>query len=239
MTLMNLVEFLKWKREQLGISARKAAEDIGISHTELHRIENGKRKKIEPEVLKPLLALYGIHSYTQVAFKDDVGTHRIYDLIYAYETKDKPPKKVSIFSPFTDNLSPKEKRYQKFLNIISEYFDDWEWSLPSLLPLTPSHFDMTMYNNKGDIWCFYVVDARKDSRLLVKEIYYHLLTTSYKASKVSVITDKPVIFNAFKNRMASHFSFVFSIILVDYKKNTIVDEYSSTELPSPPDDNII
>lgn len=49
-----LSDFIKKKRIERGFSKRKLAEIAGISHTEVHRLENGQRKSPSPTVLVSL-----------------------------------------------------------------------------------------------------------------------------------------------------------------------------------------
>lgn len=51
---MNLAAFLLHHRTIRKLSARKLGELSGISHTEIHRIENGERLHPSPAVLKAL-----------------------------------------------------------------------------------------------------------------------------------------------------------------------------------------
>lgn len=51
---MTLGEFVQERRKLLGLSRNMLATRIGISHTEIHRIENGERKQPSLKVLTAL-----------------------------------------------------------------------------------------------------------------------------------------------------------------------------------------
>jgi transcriptional regulator with XRE-family HTH domain len=51
---MNISDFIKTKREEHNLSQRQLAELCGISNTEVWQIENGKRKKVQPLILKAM-----------------------------------------------------------------------------------------------------------------------------------------------------------------------------------------
>ena len=51
---MLLAEFIKERREAKGFSKRKLAHIAAISHTEVHRIENGERNQPSLKVLSKL-----------------------------------------------------------------------------------------------------------------------------------------------------------------------------------------
>jgi len=53
---MTLGEFVQERRKLLGLSRNMLATRIGISHTEIHRIENGERKQPSLKVLTALAA---------------------------------------------------------------------------------------------------------------------------------------------------------------------------------------
>jgi transcriptional regulator with XRE-family HTH domain len=50
----SLSDFIKRKRIENGLSKRKLAQIAGISHTEVHRLENGQRKSPSPSLLVSL-----------------------------------------------------------------------------------------------------------------------------------------------------------------------------------------
>ena len=50
----DLAVFIKEHREKLNISMRKLSELSNISPTEIHRLENGKRKNPSPPLLKSI-----------------------------------------------------------------------------------------------------------------------------------------------------------------------------------------
>lgn len=50
----NLAIFIKERRESLQLSTRKLAELSNVSHSEIHRLENGERRHPSPPLLKDL-----------------------------------------------------------------------------------------------------------------------------------------------------------------------------------------
>lgn len=218
---MTLGEFLKSKRESLKLSARQAAEEIGISHTELHRLEADLRKKIDRDVLDTLLKFYHIPSISSVAYKDKEGTHRIYDLLHEHEHGTHPPADaLSIFAGLeAAKISP-------YYNIIRSTILNDDWTIDRT---TKYHvlFDLCAYK-KEELWGFIFIDGRRDSKKLVMETYYHLLTYTHNANHVSIVTHKPVLYNAFKNRYSVNFKFKLSIILVNIKDSSVISIFSNT-----------
>lgn len=77
---MNLAAFLLHHRTLKKLSARKLGELSGISHTEIHRIENGERVHPSPAVLRalasalevPLETLMSLAGYTDGSPKGSV-----------------------------------------------------------------------------------------------------------------------------------------------------------------------
>jgi transcriptional regulator with XRE-family HTH domain len=55
-TMNTLSEYLKEKRASRDLSIRKLAEEAGISHTEVKRIEDGVRRQPSPDVLRKIAA---------------------------------------------------------------------------------------------------------------------------------------------------------------------------------------
>jgi transcriptional regulator with XRE-family HTH domain len=51
-----LAEYIKEKRTLRDFSIRKLAEEAGISHTEIKRIEDGVRKQPSPDLLRKIAA---------------------------------------------------------------------------------------------------------------------------------------------------------------------------------------
>ena len=56
----NLAEYIKDRRLNKGWSKRKLALEAGISHTEVHRIENGERKNPSVNILDSLAKALGL-----------------------------------------------------------------------------------------------------------------------------------------------------------------------------------
>lgn len=56
----DLGEFIADHRIAKKLSSRKLAEIANISHTEIHRLENGERKKPSPPVLKAIANALGV-----------------------------------------------------------------------------------------------------------------------------------------------------------------------------------
>jgi transcriptional regulator with XRE-family HTH domain len=54
MVISELSKFIKEHRLSKGLSKRKLAELANISHTEIHRLENGERKNPSPPILKSI-----------------------------------------------------------------------------------------------------------------------------------------------------------------------------------------
>jgi len=50
----HISEYIKNKREENGLSQRQLAELSKVSNTEIWQIENGKRKKVQPSILRSM-----------------------------------------------------------------------------------------------------------------------------------------------------------------------------------------
>lgn len=58
--MSDLGKFIAEHREAKDLSRRKLAELANISHTEIHRLENGERKNPSPPVLKAIANAMGV-----------------------------------------------------------------------------------------------------------------------------------------------------------------------------------
>ncbi len=58
--MSDLGKFIAEHREAKKLSRRKLAELANISHTEIHRLENGERKNPSPPVLKAIANALGV-----------------------------------------------------------------------------------------------------------------------------------------------------------------------------------
>ncbi len=61
---MSFGEYIKFLRNEKGLSQRDLAEKSGVSNAEISRLETGERKKPSPNVLKAL------HSYLGVSYEE-------------------------------------------------------------------------------------------------------------------------------------------------------------------------
>lgn len=86
--MSNLGEFIAEHRLAKKFSSRKLAEIANISHTEVHRLENGERKKPSPPVLKAIANALGV-SFEEImqasGYMDDTSPlpaikERIFDI---------------------------------------------------------------------------------------------------------------------------------------------------------------
>ncbi|PWK13113.1 helix-turn-helix domain-containing protein [Tumebacillus permanentifrigoris] len=71
---MTLGEFLKTRREVLGLSTRKVEEMCGVSDTFISLLENGKRAP-SPETLKKLSGPYQVSYYELLQYGDFLPEH--------------------------------------------------------------------------------------------------------------------------------------------------------------------
>lgn len=60
--------YIEEKREARALSVRQLSEKSGISHTEIHRLENGERKSPSPHLLKALAPQLGV-TYEEIMQK--------------------------------------------------------------------------------------------------------------------------------------------------------------------------
>ena len=96
----DLKQILSAAREKKGLSQRKLARKIGIHHSSLNDLENGKIKKIDIEILRKLaeeldlslVLLMKASGYSEVAFMfnradslDNKSTRDLKDLIKKYK----------------------------------------------------------------------------------------------------------------------------------------------------------
>jgi len=58
--MSDLGKFIAAHRETKKLSRRKVAELANISHTEIHRLENGERKNPSPPILKAIANALGV-----------------------------------------------------------------------------------------------------------------------------------------------------------------------------------
>lgn len=58
--MISLGEYIHTQRTVKNLSVRKLAELANVSHTEIHRIENGERKHPSPLVLKSIAAALNV-----------------------------------------------------------------------------------------------------------------------------------------------------------------------------------
>lgn len=63
--MSELGKFIAEHRTSKGLSRRKLAELADISHTEIHRLENGERKNPSPPILKSIAIALGV-SYDDI-----------------------------------------------------------------------------------------------------------------------------------------------------------------------------
>jgi transcriptional regulator with XRE-family HTH domain len=64
-TNLNISGFIKVKREERNLSQRQLAELSGVSNTEIWQIENGKRQKVQPYILRSIAPHLGV-SYEEL-----------------------------------------------------------------------------------------------------------------------------------------------------------------------------
>jgi transcriptional regulator with XRE-family HTH domain len=62
---LSISEFIKLKREERALSQRHLAELCGVSNTEIWQIETGKRKKVQPFILRSMAPHLGV-SYEEL-----------------------------------------------------------------------------------------------------------------------------------------------------------------------------
>jgi transcriptional regulator with XRE-family HTH domain len=62
---LNISEFIKLRREERALSQRQLAELGGVSNTEIWQIETGKRKKVQPFILRSMAPHLGV-SYAEL-----------------------------------------------------------------------------------------------------------------------------------------------------------------------------
>jgi transcriptional regulator with XRE-family HTH domain len=62
---LNISEFIKLRREERALSQRQLAELSGVSNTEIWQIETGKRKKVQPFILRSMAPHLGV-SYAEL-----------------------------------------------------------------------------------------------------------------------------------------------------------------------------
>lgn len=87
---LKLAEMLKEKREDMGISTRKLAEKIDISHTEISRIENGMRPNFSFLILAKLCKELKIDMMNLL---DDAGVWQVdYDQLFYVMVKQEEEK---------------------------------------------------------------------------------------------------------------------------------------------------
>lgn len=107
--MSNLGEFIAEHRLAKKFSSRKLAEIAHISHTEVHRLENGERKNPSPPVLKAIAHALGV-SFEEImqasGYMDDTSPlpvikERILD------TEDLSEQEISEVRNFIDFLRSK------------------------------------------------------------------------------------------------------------------------------------
>ena len=87
---LKLAEVLKEKREDMGISTRKLGEKVGISHTEISRIENGMRPHFSFVILAKLCKELKIDMMNLL---DDADVWRVdYDQLFYVMVKQEEEK---------------------------------------------------------------------------------------------------------------------------------------------------
>ena len=220
---------LENERKSRNLSLRQVAEEIGISHTELRRIESGVRKNIDDAVLMALLKLYNLKNLSRVRI--DGKNYRIFQLIHNNSIVD-PPKtpssneEIRLFAGLTGQTSSDYEL--KCWSILEEWLLKKCYELPDTVNFFGiprlAGYRYVINHNQTSQWMFDFKSGNRDSRKLVMDTYYQLLTSHAKPDKVSIVTSKQVIFNAFLNRPAYNFSFELSVILIDFKKGIVAEE---------------
>ncbi len=202
-------------RIEKGISLRQAAEDVGISHTELRRIETGTRKKVPPAVVHSLVVRYGLTHVSPVII--DGKKYRIHELIKANHESEETVTAPRVSESILEGL---------VLNIISEWLKPTKWIVQRNVRVNDSTILDFAANNTvtNEKWGFEFLSGYRFSKKKVSDVYFRLLLMAGDYNKMSVVTNHPVIFNSFLAYPAVNFSFTFSVILIDIQKNIIVKE---------------
>jgi len=128
---MSFGEYLKQRREAVGLSQRKMAEKAGISNTEIWRIEAGERQNPAPTTLKVIAPVIGVtyeellakagyiekqidhEGYTEHVYTDEDG--RVIDIIRKLKALCNKKKNVEFF----DLISQMDQMFTKD----SEWYD--------------------------------------------------------------------------------------------------------------------
>lgn len=101
--MFKLSYYIKIKREELNISSRKLAEMVGISSTEMMKIENGTRKAPSWNTLCKIAYAVNIHPFDilhEAGYVKESDIHPILRLTGLEKLNDNELKTVQLFVDF-------------------------------------------------------------------------------------------------------------------------------------------
>lgn len=197
--------FIKEVRTEKGMSKRALGEAADISHTEVHRIENGQRLNPSPPVLRAIANALGIQ-YEQLMKKAGYINNQ--------------DELVSLHR----NLLQEDK----FIDLLTPKLFKEGWIAEQCPPSSIGD----MIARKNDInWTFtfkYIEDsqnATKTAQNLLFRIYGELAVyDGTKISKFTTVINNEKAFGVFLKYLPVNLSMKISVMLVDFEENKIVEE---------------
>lgn len=129
---------IRMQRESLGLSKNKLSELVGVSHTEIRRIEDGTRKSYNLNVLKRICEVLNLNM-SELLFE----THKKFDKNYNNFDKKYNVKVIQTIKNSYEILAQNERQAaQSILNYLEEN---------DLIFVDPSdNFDIEVYSENGE-----------------------------------------------------------------------------------------
>lgn len=108
----NLGKFIAEHRTAKKLSSRKLAEIANISHTEVHRLENGERKNPSPPVLKSIAHALGVSFEEIMQASGYMDNTSLLPVIKEgiFDTEDLSEQEISEVRNFIDFLRSKRRK---------------------------------------------------------------------------------------------------------------------------------
>ena len=120
-------DFIKERRMAKGLSKRQLAEKAGISHSEVHRIENGERQKPSAPMLIALANALGIPQddiLVRAGYKNgDDSTPLIEKVFPDLKTQKQQETAQKIVDGLSRNSGLKDAQYDELVRQVEMYLD--------------------------------------------------------------------------------------------------------------------
>lgn len=197
--------FIKENRESKGLSKRALADAANISHTEIHRIENGQRQNPSPPLLRAIAAALGVQ----------------------YESLMEKAGYINNINELTSSHANEEFE-EKFMEILMPKLIKDGWTIE---PCSPSSIADLLARKNETTWNFdfRYFNESKSKVSFNKNVMFNTYgkLASYdgnQITKFTIVTNNENVLKIYNKFAPINLIIKISCMLVDFESNKIIEE---------------